>query len=41
MRVPWIEPEIFSRAIVYLVTDPGFISGAVHEVGAGLSALMP
>jgi SDR family mycofactocin-dependent oxidoreductase len=41
MRVPWIEPEIFSRAIVYLVTDPGYISGAVHEVGAGLSALMP
>jgi SDR family mycofactocin-dependent oxidoreductase len=41
MRVPWIEPEVFSRAVMYLVTDPGFISGSVHEVSAGISAMMP
>jgi SDR family mycofactocin-dependent oxidoreductase len=41
MGIPWIEPEIFSRAVLYLVTDPGFITGAVHEVGAGISATMP
>lgn len=39
--VPWIEPELFSRAILFLVTDPGIITGAVLEVGAGISATMP
>jgi SDR family mycofactocin-dependent oxidoreductase len=41
MRVPWIEPEVFSDAIVYLATDEGFLSGSVLEVGAGISATMP
>lgn len=41
MRVPWIEPEVFSRAILYLVTDPGFMTGSVLEVSAGISASAP
>jgi SDR family mycofactocin-dependent oxidoreductase len=41
MRIPWIEPEIFSRAVMYLVTDPGFLTGTVHEVSAGISAQNP
>lgn len=41
MRIPWIEPEIFSRAIVFLVTDPGFMTGTVLEVSAGISASAP
>lgn len=41
MRVPWIEPEVFSRAILYLVTDPGFMTGTVLEVSAGISASAP
>ena len=41
MRVPWIEPEVFSDAILYLATDEGFLSGSVVEVGAGISATMP
>lgn len=35
---PWIEPEDVSRAVVYLVTDPGVITGSVLEVGLGGSA---
>lgn len=35
---PWIEPEDVSRAVVYLVTDRGVITGSVLEVGLGGSA---
>jgi SDR family mycofactocin-dependent oxidoreductase len=41
MGIPWVEPEIFSRAIMYLVTDPGVMTGVVHEVSLGISASMP
>lgn len=41
MGVPWAPPEVFARAIVYLVTDPGVMTGTVHEVGLGISANMP
>ncbi|HVX21434.1 MAG TPA: mycofactocin-coupled SDR family oxidoreductase [Acidimicrobiales bacterium] len=41
MGVPWAEPDVFSRAVMYLVTDPGVMTGAVHEVGLGISATMP
>jgi len=41
MGIPWAEPEIFSRAILYLVTDPGVMTGVVHEVSLGISAQMP
>jgi len=35
---PWLQPEDVSRGIVYLVTDPGVISGSVLEIGLGGSA---
>jgi SDR family mycofactocin-dependent oxidoreductase len=35
---PWIEPEDVSRALLYLVTDPGVITGSVLEIGLGGSA---
>lgn len=35
---PWIEPEDVSRGLMYLVTDPGVITGSVLEVGLGGSA---
>lgn len=35
---PWIEPEDVSRGLVYLVTDPGVITGSVLEIGLGGSA---
>jgi SDR family mycofactocin-dependent oxidoreductase len=41
MRIPWMEPEVFSRAVLFLVTDPGFMTGTVLEVSAGISASMP
>ena len=41
MRIPWIEPEVFTRAIMFLVTDPGFMTGSVLEVSAGISASKP
>jgi SDR family mycofactocin-dependent oxidoreductase len=41
MRVPWIEPEVLARAMLNLVTDEGYVTGAVMEVGAGISAAMP
>lgn len=37
---PWIQPEDVSRAVLYLVTDPGVITGSVLEVGLGSSARM-
>jgi NAD(P)-dependent dehydrogenase (short-subunit alcohol dehydrogenase family) len=38
---PWLQPEDVSRAVVYLATDPGVITGSVQEVGLGSSARMP
>ena len=35
---PWISAEDVTRTVVYLVTDPGVITGAVLEVGLGSSA---
>ncbi|OBK44938.1 mycofactocin-coupled SDR family oxidoreductase [Mycobacterium kubicae] len=35
---PWLQPEDVSRAVVYLVTDPGVITGSVLEIGLGGSA---
>ena len=37
---PWIEPEDVSRGLMYLVTDPGVVTGSVLEIGLGGSARM-
>lgn len=37
---PWLQPDDVSRGVVYLVTDPGVITGSVLEVGLGGSARM-
>jgi NAD(P)-dependent dehydrogenase (short-subunit alcohol dehydrogenase family) len=41
MRKPWLEPEVVSRAVLYLVNDRGFVSGSVLEVSMGASAYRP
>jgi NAD(P)-dependent dehydrogenase (short-subunit alcohol dehydrogenase family) len=38
MRKAWLEPEDISRAVMYLVTEPGYTSGTVMEVNLGTSA---
>jgi SDR family mycofactocin-dependent oxidoreductase len=38
MGIPWLEPEDVSRAVLYLVTDPGYTSGTVLEVNLATSA---
>ena len=35
---PWIQPEDVSRAVLYLVSDPGVVSGSVLEISLGTSA---
>ncbi|MDG5483741.1 mycofactocin-coupled SDR family oxidoreductase [Mycolicibacterium gadium] len=35
---PWIEPEDVSHGLLYLVTDPGVVTGSVLEIGLGGSA---
>ena len=35
---PWLAPEDVSRGLLYLVTDPGVITGSVLEIGLGGSA---
>jgi SDR family mycofactocin-dependent oxidoreductase len=35
---PWLQPENVSRGLLYLVTDPGVITGSVLEIGLGGSA---
>jgi SDR family mycofactocin-dependent oxidoreductase len=37
---PWLAPEDVSRGLLYLVTDPGVITGSVLEIGLGGSARM-
>lgn len=37
---PWLQPEDVSRGVLYLVTDPGVITGSVLEIGLGSSARM-
>ena len=36
----WLAPEDVSRGLLYLVTDPGVITGSVLEIGLGGSARM-
>jgi SDR family mycofactocin-dependent oxidoreductase len=38
MGEAWLEPEDVTRAVMYLVTDPGRTSGAVLDVSLGMSA---
>lgn len=38
MRVPWLDPEDVTRAVMYLVTDRGRTTGTVLEVDLGTSA---
>jgi NAD(P)-dependent dehydrogenase (short-subunit alcohol dehydrogenase family) len=38
---PWIQPEDVTRAVMYLVSDPGVVTGEVMEIGLGSSARMP
>lgn len=35
---PWLQPEDVSRGVLYLVNDPGVITGSVLEIGLGSSA---
>ena len=37
---PWLAPEDVSRGLLYLVTDPGVLTGSVLEIGLGGSARM-
>jgi SDR family mycofactocin-dependent oxidoreductase len=41
MHKPWLEPEAVARAVLYLVTDDGSLSGTVLEVSLGASAYRP
>lgn len=38
LGVPWLEPEDVTRAVMYLVCDPGVITGAVLKVYLGTTA---
>ncbi len=38
---PWIEAEHVTRAVMYLVQDPGVLTGTIMEVSLGSSARMP
>jgi hypothetical protein len=38
MGVPWLQPEDITRAVMYLVADPGLTSGSVIEVNLATSA---
>ena len=40
LPVPWLQPEDVTRAVLYLVTDPGVVTGSVLEIGLGSSARM-
>lgn len=38
LGVPWLEPVDVTRAVMYLVTDPGHTTGTVIEVNLGTTA---
>jgi len=38
MGVAWLEPEDVTRAVMYLVEDPGYTSGTVLEINLASSA---
>jgi hypothetical protein len=38
---PWIEADDVTRAVMYLVLDPGVLTGTIMEVSLGSSARMP
>lgn len=38
LGIPWLEPEDVTRAVMYLVDDPGLTTGTVLEVNLGTSA---
>jgi len=38
---PWLQAEDVTRAVLYLVADPGVLTGTVLEVSLGSSARMP
>lgn len=38
---PWIQPEDVTRAVMYLVQDPGVLTGTVMDVSLGSSARLP
>jgi SDR family mycofactocin-dependent oxidoreductase len=38
LGIPWLQPEDVTRAVMYLVTDPGVTTGSVLEVNLGTSA---
>ena len=38
---PWIEAEHVTRAVMYLVQDPGVLTGTIMDVSLGSSARMP
>lgn len=38
LGVPWLEPEDVTRAVMYLVEDPGLTTGTVIEVNLGTTA---
>jgi SDR family mycofactocin-dependent oxidoreductase len=38
--VPILQPEHISRAVLYLATDPGVLTGQVVEIGNGSSAFL-
>ena len=37
---PWIEAEDVTRAVMYLVQDPGVLTGTIMEISLGSSARM-
>jgi NAD(P)-dependent dehydrogenase (short-subunit alcohol dehydrogenase family) len=41
IAMPWIEAEDVTRAVMYLVQDPGVLTGTVMDVSLGSSARMP
>ena len=38
---PWIQPEDVTRAVMYLVLDPGVLTGTIMDVSLGSSARLP
>ncbi len=38
LGVPWCEPDVISKALLYLVTDEGYVTGTTLEVSLGTSA---